>query len=147
MEGWRERHPKHWRCLIGLALHDIERGAKVAEVYDEKGKPLARRRLGVITKVNYANVNGSDINPDATSGDVHSVEVTFAAGEKPKTFRGTNQLALHQKADQAALEKINETAQTRVAIDGRRSKIEDALGIGQGPKIAPNDADMGLRRK
>ena len=133
---------------MGLALHDIERGAKVAEIFDEKGKPLAQRRLGIITKVNFSNSDGSDVNHDATSGDVHSVEVTFAEGEKPKTFRGTSQLALHQKADQAALERINETAQTRVAIDARRiPKMQDALGIAQGPKVAPNDPDMGLRRK
>ena len=133
---------------MGLALHDIERGAKVAEVWDERGKPLPQRRLGIITRVLFSNTDGSGVNADATSGDVHSVEVTFSEGEKPKTFRGTSCLALHQKADQAALERLTEVSQTRVAVDARRiPKMADALGIAVGPKVAPNDPDMGLRRK
>ena len=129
---------------MALAIHDIERGAKVCEHLDEKGKPCAKR-MGVISKVHFIAQDGK-INPDATTGDVHSVEVDFGDG-KPKTFRGTSQLALYQKASQAALDKLSEQSQTRVAIDGRDERIKDALGITNTPKIAPNDPDMGLRRK
>ena len=129
---------------MALALHDIERGAKVCEHLDDKGKPCDKR-LGVIVKVNFIAADGT-INVDATQGDVHSVDVDFGDG-KTKRFRGTAQLALYQKADQAALDRVSEKAQTRVAIDGRRDRIADALGVTNTPKIAPNDPDMGLRRK
>lgn len=134
---------------MGIAAHDLERGAKVAEVYDADCVPIAQKRLGVITKVNFGGVDAAGnvhINQKATSGDVVSVVVDFGDG-KPVEFFGTAQLCLHQKADMAALEKLNEKSQNRVAIDGRAPKMQDALGIGKGPKIAPNDPDMGLRRK
>ncbi len=134
---------------MGIALHDLERGAKVAEIFDEAGDPLAQKRLGVIVKVNYGGVDADGklhINPRAVSGDVISLEVEYGDG-KPKTYRGTSQLCLHQKADMAALERISETAQNRVAVDGRKAKMQDSLGLKNSEKIAPNDPDMGLRRK
>lgn len=135
---------------MGIALHDLERGAKVAEIFDAEGNALVQRRLGVITKINFGGMDDDGkvhINPKAVQGNIYSIEVEFGDG-KPHVYRGTSQLCLHQKADMAAMEKLGEQAQNRVAIDARRPpKMADALGLAHGQKIAPNDPDMGLRRK
>lgn len=119
---------------MALCIDDMEKGAKVREVYEltpqGPGRPLERQRLGVIVKVN--RVDG----PQAIVGDVESIMVDFLDGNPPQKFVGTNSLVLHQRADVAALDALKGEGTTRVVADARPRKT-DAGHIEKTGKINP----------
>lgn len=117
---------------MALCIDDMEKGAKVREVFEVTrsgpGRQLERQRLGVIVQVNR--------DGDSNVGDVSSILVDFLDGKPPVEFKGTNALVLHQKADMAALDAMKPEGNTRVVQDTRPQKV-DAGRIEKTGKINP----------
>lgn len=117
-----------------LALHDIEPGAVVREVFaveknGSPGKYLLNQRLGVIVRVTTRDWETKEIKERTTEDNAHQIFVDFQDG-KPPVIVPNAALALHRKADHAAMEALKERdGMLKVVGDARSAKPNPSLDL------------------
>jgi hypothetical protein len=90
---------------MGLAIHEIMRGAQVALAFDERGKRLPIQRKGIIVKVQTVAENDTiEDNGDPRNG-IKSIWVQFEKGHPPESVKNC-QLALIRGFDQTEYGKL-----------------------------------------